>query len=117
MLPARKKPLKSGIARAARRHWPRHEKWVRGFRCCVAGCENGPIEFAHLRLGAKDNGTGIKPPSWFGISLCADHHREAHTIGEMTFQRKHGLDWLKLATEFARKSPDEAMRLAMRTAT
>lgn len=114
MLPQRKKPLRSGIARAPRRDWPRHEKFVRGFKCSVPGCECGPIEFAHLRLGAKGNGVGIKPPSWFGISLCSDHHREAHTLGEMTFQRKHGLDWLKLATEFAKASPDRAMQEAMR---
>lgn len=117
MLPQRKKPKKSGIARAPRRDWPKHEQWVRGFNCCVPGCEDGPIQFAHLRLGAKDNGTGIKPPSWFGISLCAAHHREAHTVGEMSFQRAHGIDWLAIAHAFALKSPDSGMRAAMKEAT
>jgi hypothetical protein len=116
MLPARRKQPKFGTVRAPRRHWPRHEKWVRGFDCSVPGCGCAPIEFAHLRLGAKDNGIGIKPPSWFGISLCVEHHREAHRIGEMSFQRRHGIDWLKLASEFARRSPDVEMRKAMKDA-
>lgn len=116
MLPARRKHVKSEIARAPRRRWPKHEQWVRGHDCCVPGCCLGPIEFAHLRLGAKDNGVGVKPPSWFGISLCQTHHAEAHLRGEMTFQRAHGIDWLKLATEFARRSPDLGMREEMKHA-
>jgi hypothetical protein len=114
MLPQRRKQIASHMTRAPRRHFPKHEKWVRGFACCVPGCEQGPIEFAHLRLGALNNGIGIKPPSWMGISLCSEHHRQAHLLGERSFQSMHGLDWKKLAAEFAAKSPDRLMLEEMR---
>lgn len=113
MLPARKQPIRSGIARAVRRHWPRHEKWVRGFGCCVPACELGPIEFAHARLGAKDNGVSVKSPSWYGLSLCFHHHTLQHAWGEATFEKHFGIDMKKLAAEFAAKSPDAKMREAM----
>lgn len=114
MLPARRPPKRSGIQRAVKRDWPKHEQWLRGFSCAVAGCENRRIECAHLRLRAKDNALARKPPSWFCIPLCTAHHREAHQ-GELTFQIINNLDWLKLASEFARKSPDLKMREAMKS--
>jgi hypothetical protein len=38
------------------------------------------------------------------LSLCKDHHTESHR-GEKTFNAKHGIDMMKLAEEFYRKSP------------
>lgn len=113
-LPAKRQAPRSGIERAPRRVWPRHEAFVRRHACSVPGCQDGPIEFAHVRLGSPANGIGIKPPSWCGISLCSAHHREAHQHGEATFQRVHAIDMQALAAEFARRSPDMAMKEAMR---
>jgi hypothetical protein len=68
-----------------------------------------PIECAHVRLGT-DGGFGVKPADHFCISLCRVHHNESHTGGELSFARAYGLDLLELAEEFARKSPDPAIR-------
>jgi hypothetical protein len=110
-LPPKRKPARSGIERAPQREWPRHRKFVRSHACSVPGCENGPIEFAHIRTAANA-GTSIKPADWNGVSLCRDHHAETHR-GERTFEAKYKIDLKALAAEFARKSPDIAMREAM----
>lgn len=112
-LPPRRKPPKSGIPRGPKRHWPRHEKWVRGHACSVPGCIGSPIEFAHVR-SAANAGTGIKPHSAFGVSLCFAHHREQHEDGVATFERRHGIDLKAIAAEFVRRSPDAEMRASLR---
>jgi hypothetical protein len=104
-LPRKRKRARSGIMRAPRRAYPAHRKFVRGHDCVVEGCPDGPIEFAHVRLGAKDNGKGIKPHDCYGVSLCHAHHAESHSHGEATFQRKYAIDLIAVALEFAAKSP------------
>src|SRR5579864_4203134 len=113
MLPRRKKPVRSGIERAPQRKFPHHERWVRGHSCVVPGCENRDIEFMHLR-SAANSGTGLKPSSADGVSGCREHHAEAHRIGHDTFARKYGINLWALAAEFARRSPDRALREALR---
>jgi len=118
MLPAKKKRQRSGIERAPKRDWHKHEQFVRGRECCVQNSECwGKIEFAHVR---QDHlaGTGQKPPSWSGISLCHFHHIHVqHNIGHAAFDKRYGIDSMALAAEFARKSPDWQMREAMALAT
>lgn len=114
MLPRKREKTRSGIERAPKRTWLRHERWVRSHNCSVSDCLNGPIEFAHIRTAANA-GTGLKPASWSGVSLCADHHAESHR-GERTFERKYAINLAEIAAEFARKSPDLEMRLAMKEA-
>lgn len=111
-LPAKRKPQKSGILRAPKRKYPRHESFVRRHQCCVPGCEQGPIVFAHVR-SAANSGTGLKPHSASGVSLCDAHHREQHQIGQPAFERTHKIDLAALAAEFTRHSPDTAMKAAL----
>lgn len=113
-LPPRKKPKKSGIQRAPRRVWNRHRKFIRSHCCCVPGCEDGPIEVAHVRTAANA-GTGLKPADASSVSLCHAHHMESHSIGDDSFQRKYGIDLAKLAAEFTRRSPDWQMKDSLRT--
>lgn len=116
---ARRKPVRSGIQRAPKREWPRHEKWVRGFSC-VAGrpgehdC-SPKVECCHVRTGTGA-GTGIKPCSWWAIPLCSRHHRLQHELGEATFAKRYDIDLRELALKLARMSPDLKMREAMREA-
>lgn len=107
-LPTRRKPARSNIERAPPRKYPRHERWVRSHSCSVPGCSGSPIEFAHIR-SAANSGMGIKPAG-VGISLCSDHHREQHSIGQRAFEKLHNMDLLALASEFIRQSPDTAIR-------
>lgn len=82
---------------------PAHRAWVRGFACSVPGCQDRPIECAHVRR-ANNSGTGIKPSDAFTVSLCRDHHMESH-MGEKSFEAHHKIDLMKLAREFYRASP------------
>lgn len=116
-LPSKRLRPKSGIERGPRREWPRHRKFVRSFGCSVPLCESpSRIEFAHVR-SAANSGTAIKPCDSFGISLCADHHREQHRIGQPAFERKYGIDVNAIAAEFTRVSPDIAMRESLKQAS
>lgn len=90
-LPPRRAVVKSGILREPKRRWPRHEAFVRRHQCCVPGCELGPTEFAHVR-SAANAGTGLKPHSAHGISLCCYHHIEQHRIGQPAFEKRYGID-------------------------
>lgn len=117
MLPKRREPVRSGISRSPKREWPRHRKFVRSHECCASNgiyCTD-PIEFAHVRTGT-DGGMAQKPSDWWGISLCHMHHQRQHQMGETHFAAAYGIDMKKLAAEFARHSPDEKMKLAMKEA-
>lgn len=113
MLPKKRQRERSGIERAPKRDWPKHRAFVRRHQCCAPGCEDGPIECAHVRLGGNA-GTGIKPPDWQTVSLCQFHHRQQHAIGHIEFDARYAIDSLKLAREFALASTDAGMREAMR---
>lgn len=86
------------------RNCPAHRAGVRRHHCCVPGCRQQPIECAHVRSGT-DGGTSLKPSDRWAISLCSEHHREQHRIGEAAFERQHSIDLYELAVEFARRSP------------
>ena len=113
MLPCRLKRPKLGVQVPTRKVWPRHRRWVKSHGCCVPGCAATSIDFAHLR-GCGNAGIGQKPHDVFGVSLCRDHHVEQHSLGIEAFERKHGIDLLALAVEFARRSPDADMRAALK---
>lgn len=83
---------------------PAHRSWVRSHGCCVPGCDNRPIECAHVRRGT-DGGTSLKPSDRWCISLCNSHHSLQHAVGEITFERTFNLDMREMAEEFFRKSP------------
>jgi hypothetical protein len=86
------------------RSCPAHRAWVRRHHCVVPGCEELPIECAHVRSGT-DGGTGLKPSDRWAVSLCRNHHAEQHRIGEIQFEARYGLELLEIAQEFARRSP------------
>lgn len=81
-----------------------HRSWVRRHRCSVRDCPNLPVECAHVRCGT-DGGLGLKPSDRWTLSLCRDHHREQHDLGERRFEAKYDLDLREIAREFARRSP------------
>ena len=86
------------------RECPAHRAWVRRHHCCVPSCLRRPIECAHVRRDT-DGGVGLKPSDRWSISLCRDHHIEQHQVGELAFERRHGIDLRELAKVFARRSP------------
>lgn len=111
-LPAKRQRVRSEIARAPKRVWLRHRKFVRSHHCVVPGCQALDIEACHIR-SAADAGTGLKPPDWRTFPACHNHHAEQHQVGQGTFEDRHGLDLDRIAAELVRRSPDMQMRLAM----
>ena len=101
-------PLPKKVVKSDRpRVWrvcPAHRAWIRKHHCSVPACQTLPVECAHIRIGT-DGGIALKPSDRWIISLCAEHHREQHQLGERRFQTKYRLDLVGLAREFARKSP------------
>lgn len=79
-----------------------HLNHVRGFACSWNGCDQRPIEAAHVRLGSG-SGIGQKPDDHRAVSLCAFHHRQQHAVGEATFWR--GRDVEGLIAQFIASSP------------
>lgn len=114
-LPRKLKPPKMGVRVAVQTVWPRHRRWVRAHGCCVPDCQAVHVEFAHLR-SARNSGTAQKPHDAFGISLCRTHHDEQHRIGTLSFSQKYRIELWALAAEFARRSPDHAMRASLKPA-
>src|SRR5215469_10063774 len=112
-LPRRLKRPKMGTRAAIPTVWPRHRRWVRAHGCCVPDCPATRVEFAHLR-NAANAAIARKPHDAFGISLCRTHHEEQHRIGATSFSRKYRIDLWTLAAEFARRSPDGAMRASLK---
>lgn len=101
MLPGRLKP--DHFKPKLRLRSTAHRDWVRGHYCSVPGCQLMPIEVAHVKR-AWSGGMGEKSSDAMTLSLCREHHAEQHR-GDKTFEAKHGIDCLKVAEEFYRKSP------------
>ena len=99
MLPKRiPKPAK----RASRWRSQAHCNWVRSHHCSISGCDEMPIDVAHVRMGSGA-GIGQKPDDFRCVSLCASHHRRQHEVGERTFWA--GVDVEKLIDAFNAGSP------------
>ncbi len=97
-----------GVKEVVQKQWPQHRRWVKSHACCVRGCQNTRIDFAHV----KSWGSGGQ--DWQAVSLCRNHHVEQHAIGIETFAEKHGVDLWQRAADFASRTPDKKMRLAMK---
>jgi hypothetical protein len=113
LLPRRLKRSKLGVQVPARKIWPRHRRWVKSHGCCVPDCDAAIVDFAHLRSSATA-GMSQKPHDVFGVSLCRQHHTEQHSLGVAAFDRKYGTDLWALAAEFAQRSTDVDMRVALK---
>lgn len=111
-LPPRRKRVRSGIERAAKRVWMRHRKWVRSHACVVPGCQASDIQFCHIRSAATA-GTGLKPHDAFSFPGCFNHHQEQHQVGQGTFEDRYGIDLEAIARELVRRSPDYDMRASL----
>lgn len=80
-----------------------HLGFVRSHMCSLDGCQNMPIEAAHVRIGSGA-GMGQKPDDFRAVSLCKAHHGIQHSIGEKSFWDIHG-DVEALIEAFCKASP------------
>lgn len=106
---ARRKPMRSGIARGPRRTFHQHRQWVRGHVCAVPGCQEREIEAAHYDGPVpyeERGGKALKDHDKWTLPLCRwIHHPEYHSLGWARFDQKHGINTRKIAEELARRSP------------
>ncbi len=80
-----------------------HRDWVRSHKCCVPGCEQMPIEVAHVNSAAT-RGIGMKSSDALMISLCRAHHQVSHQ-GQLSFEARYGISLIALARSFYLASP------------
>jgi hypothetical protein len=84
----------------------RHLDYIRSLACCICGNDTA-TEAAHIRTASLANGklhTGMseKPSDKWSVPLCNKHHREQHSMSEMAFWKKYGIDPFMLALNFRR---------------
>ncbi len=80
---------------------PEYLKSYKGSRCIVPECSHNQetVVGCHIRSGRL--GMSVKPSDWHTLSMCAEHHRIQHEIGEERFYSEY-LGWtIKQAKEIA----------------
>ena len=87
--------------RQPRQRDERHLDYIRSLPCAICK-DDTSTEAAHIRtasLAHGKNATGMQEKSsdkW-ALPLCNRHHREQHTMNEMAFWKKYGIDPFMLA--------------------
>ena len=79
----------------------KHLDYIRSLPCCICG-EDTTVEAAHIRTGSIVDGkphTGMaeKPDDKWALPVCNRHHTEQHTMNEMLFWAKYGINPFVLA--------------------
>lgn len=104
-------PRKRNAGRPADKSAPAFLQWLRGRACVLAALPghqcDGKIEAAHVdHAGGK--GVATKVADRHAIPLCSAAHRAQHTAGWRTFEARHGINAVALATDFWRAWPSRA---------
>jgi hypothetical protein len=98
-----------------RKHNPKHLEFVRQLPCAVCGdptsTEAAHVRSAHLKYGKRPTGMGEKPDDRWTVPLCGAHHREQHSMNEMEFWRREGIDPFTLAMSLEGVTGEEATAL------
>ena len=109
--PPKRKRLDMG--RTPRAEDSKHLAAIRQCPCIVCGRDPAG-EAAHIRMTAPDKpnpGMGAKPDDQFSVPLCHACHMKQHTMGELQFWLKAGINALRMAGRLWGLSPNvEKMR-------
>lgn len=81
-----------------------HRLWLGSLACAVPGCMARP-EPHHVRRGFLT--MSRRPGDDRAVPLCRTHHDECHK-GQLTFERKYGLDLRRVADTLWVMSPANA---------
>lgn len=109
-------PIDRDRARRGKRLSSRkHRDWIANHLCVAYHLGNcyGPVDCCHARgvVPPSERGIGIKPSDIWCFSACRKHHRESEKR-EAEWGKENALDVRALCLEFARSSPDVAIRQA-----
>ena len=93
--PFQKKPRERDLA---------HLIFIRQQDCCIPNCKNNiNVEAHHPRINSINGdspGMAQKASDKWALPLCGMHHREAHSMNEMVFWAKYGIDPFALAMHY-----------------
>ena len=78
----------------------KHLNYVRSLPCCICGAIN--VDAAHIRVASLEHGKrGLgmqeKASDVWTVPLCRSHHDEQHSMREMEFWKRYGIDPFLLA--------------------
>jgi len=90
--------------RSPRSEDPQYLDYLRQQPCCICG-DNTTVEAAHLRIGSindgkRSTGMGEKPSDRWALPLCGEHHREQHSMNELEFWARYGIDPFSLCMRY-----------------
>jgi hypothetical protein len=93
---------------------PRHLAFIRTLPCIVCKERTETEEAAHVRgkdpsIAKPMTGMGIKPPDFYTLPLCGQHHRDQHEMNEREFWEEAGIDPVKKALALYAHSGDHAV--------
>lgn len=86
----------------------RHLDFIRSQPCAI--CGGIDTEAAHIRTeslahGKRETGGGERPSDKWAVPLCNRHHTEQHSMNEMAFWKKYGIDPFMLAIRLREVAP------------
>lgn len=78
-----------------------HRQWIRQLPSLITG-EVGTVEAAHIsmkdaRAGKVSRGKSQKVDDFYLVPLSRKLHAEIHDIGEPAFEKKYGIDLVRIA--------------------
>ena len=78
----------------------KHLNYVRSLPCCI--CGRSDVDAAHIRTASLEHGKrglGLqeKASDCWAVPLCRFHHSEQHSMNEMAFWKRYGLNPFILA--------------------
>lgn len=112
----KKKRAKMNVRPSVRVRSPEHLRWIKTHKCLVDDCDDGPIDPHHVG-DAATAGMALKSDDYLTVPLCRHHHiDEVHGInkGAKWFETEYDLDLREAALWFAERSPDQAIKDAVR---
>lgn len=91
----------------------KHLDKVRAMPCCICK-DDTSTEAAHIRTssldhGKRETGKSEKSSDKWALPLCNRHHREQHSMNEMEFWGKYGVDPFLLAITLTATDSDKGV--------
>lgn len=83
----------------------KHLNYIRSLNCCICGAPN--VDAAHIRTASLEHGKrGLgmqeKASDAWVTPLCREHHTEQHSMNELGFWKRYGINPFVLALSLRR---------------
>ena len=94
--------LSTGKKKRPRIHDDNYLDFIRGLPSCLSGkqpVDPCHVRYADLRYGKRETGAGEKPYDLWTLPLTREEHMAQHSMNEVEFWARHGIDPLALCTK------------------